>query len=424
MNTAQLAQLLDQAEAADKKHEYEQAIRLYTRVVEQTEGTEIDPITREIRLAALRKNGRLHRLSGEFEAALACYEQYYLDVGSGEQAVDALSLLANQLNHMGRYDEALKASREALALTEALNYALGRATAFQNIGRAYAHLGRTEDSERSLRKALALFEQVDEKKEIARTCNWLGISLIDQGYLDKGIYAFQQALMLSDHISGVQKATILNNLGECHQLLFDMERALAYHQQAMALTTSLQINYLEADLTRNLGVDLWHLGELEEGFAYLQKSLTVSQKTGQQDIRLQTLAALAEVELVRGHIEAALQYAETLKSEAEEYKARHYQARGFYALGLCYQYQKETVKAEQMWHQALFLAHETNQLGLLWCIHAGLAEVVSVSALAETHYRIAAEVIDQITYPIEDETLRTTFLNAPPVKAVLDKSDE
>ena len=95
MSTVQLAQLLDQADAADQQHDYETAIRLYTLVVEQTEGNVADPITREIRLAALRKTGRLLRFLGKFEASLACYQQYYLDVGSGEQAVEALSLLAN-----------------------------------------------------------------------------------------------------------------------------------------------------------------------------------------------------------------------------------------------------------------------------------------------------------------------------------------
>jgi tetratricopeptide (TPR) repeat protein len=420
MSTAQIAQLLDQAQSASEQHDYAEAVRLHDLVIDQTKGVSSAPVIREMRLAALKENGRLHRLLGNQQEALACYEQYYLDVGSGEQAVDALSLLANQYNSMGRYEEALKASREALELTSALNYTVGRATAFQNMGRSYAHLGRSEESEGSLRKALALFEQVDDNQEVARTCNWLGITMLDQGRMDKGISAFQQALMLSEFMSDVQKASVLSNLGECHQRLYDTEQALSYHRQALELAHRTQFRSLEADVSRNLGVDLWHLGELEECLDILHSALVLSEETGQQDIKLQSLEALAEVNLDCGQPDKALVYAEQLQNEAEAIKARHYQARGLFELGLCYQHMGEAVKAEQMWHQALFLAHETNQQGLLWRIHAKLAQAVTVPALAETHDRIAAEVIDQIIYPIEDKKLRETFLNAPQVKAVLD----
>lgn len=422
MSTIQLAQLLDQAETAKEQRDYNEAVRLYGLITAQTAENPTDPIVKEIRLAALRENGRLYRLLGDHQAALGCYEQYYLCVNSGEQAVDALALLANQFNSMGRYEEAIKASQEALDLTTALNYTRGRAAAFQNMGRGHAQLGREEEAANHLRKALSLFEQLDDKKEISRTCNWLGVVMLDQGHLDNAIQFFQQALLLADHISDVQKATILSNLGECHQMLFDTQQAIVYHRQALTLAKQTQLSSLEADLTRNLGVDLADIGEIEEGAACLIEALHLSDETGQHDIMLQTLASLAQVEITRHHLDQALAYAETMKEEAQAIKARHYEAYALYVLGLCYQFQGELVKAEQTWHTALFRAHETNQQALLWRIHAGLAEVVGIEALAKTHYRIAAEVIDQIVYPIENQTLREGFLNAPPVKKILEAS--
>jgi hypothetical protein len=78
-------------------------------------------------------------------------------------------------------------------------------------------------------------------------------------------------------------------------------------------------------------------------------------------------------------------------------------------------------EAQQFWQQALFLAHETGRRMLLWQVHAALAEIAPSPALGTVHNRIAGEIIEQILHPIKDETLRQTFLQADPVRAVLER---
>lgn len=417
---SQLNQLLSQAAEARDSQANEEAVRRYTELIQHTVGHADDPDVRQIRLTALRENGRLHRLLGDQAAALACFQQYYLDAGRGEQAVDGLTLLANQHNSMGNYDEALRASREALELTEALNYSAGRAAALQALGRAYAHQGRTEEAIGTIQKALALFQQIGNRTEAARTHNWIGVVYMERGQVDRAIHAFRTALQEVAHISDVQRSIILSNLGECYQYLFDFEQALAYHREALALIRQTKFTTPQDDFMRNLGVDLVRIGQIEEGIAHLHDALRLTGATGSQDIHMQVLDSLAVAELERDRPDAAMQYAQTLKTESEKIKARHYQARALYDLGLCYQHLGEAVTAEQMWHQALFLAHETQQQGLIWRLHARLAQVVGIAPLADTHNRIAAEVIEQIVYPIEDEQLRQKFLSAPEVRVVLE----
>jgi tetratricopeptide (TPR) repeat protein len=419
-DTIQLNQLLETAAAARDSQANEEAIRLYGELIAQTKERADDPAIREIRLTALRENGRLHRLIGNQQAALSCLQQYYLDAGRGEQAVDGLTLLANQHNSMGQYDEALQAGREALELTEALNYSIGRAAAFQSLGRTYAHQGRTEDAITNMQKALSLFQQIGNRTEVARTHNWIGVVLMEQGQIDKAIQSFKRGLQEVGHISDVLRSVVLSNLGECYQYLFDFEQALAYHREALELIRQTKFTTPQDDLVRNLGVDLCRIGQVEEGAAHLYEALQLTESSGNQDVRMQVLDSIVAAELQRDRPDAAMQYAQMLKLEAEKIKARHHQARALYALGLCYQYLSELVTAEQMWHQALFLAHETQQQGLIWQLHAALAQAVGIAPLADTHYRIAAEVIDQIVYPIEDENLRQKFLAAPSVKAILD----
>ncbi len=420
MEVAQLSRLLEQATIALNSQANETAVTLFSELISETEGQAADPRVREIRLEALRENGRLQRLLGHQQEALTCFQQAYLDAGSGEQAVDSLALLANQHNSMGNYDEAMQACREALHLTEALNYSAGRAAAFQVLGRAYAHQGRTEEAISNMQKALALFEQIGNRTEVARTNNWIGIVRMDQWHMDKAIRAFQRALQESNHISDVLRCTILNNLGECYQYLFDFEQALAYHREALALISEMRFTMPQDDLLRNLGVDLCRIGQVNAGIAHLYDALRLSQSNGDQDVRMQVLDSLIYAELERNRPDVAAQHAQTLRVEAEKSKARHFEARALYGLGLCNQEFGEAVAAEQVWQQALFLAHETRQQNLIWQLHAGLAQIVGIAPLAETHNRIAAEVIDQIVYPIEDAELRQKFLAAPAVKAVLE----
>ncbi|MCB8982694.1 MAG: tetratricopeptide repeat protein [Ardenticatenaceae bacterium] len=420
MDVSHLASLLEQANTAQENKAYDTTVRLYTELIAETAVHAGDPQVREIRLAALRENGRLQRLLGHQEAALTCFQQAYLDAGSSEQAVDSLALLANQHNSMGNYDEAMQACREALHLTEALNYSAGRAAAFQVLGRTYAQQGHPEEAVHNLQKALAIFEQIGNQTEVARTHNWIGIGQMEQWRLDKAIYAFNCALEKGAAISDVLRSTILNNLGECYQYLFDFEQALAHHRAGLSLIQKLNFTTPQDDLLRNLGVDLYHVGRVDEGTAYLYEALHLSEANGNQDIRLQVLDSLVYAELERDRPDMAMQYAQTLRVEAEKLKARQFVARALYGLGLVYQNLGESVTAEQFWQQALFLAHETHQPNLIWQLHAGLAQIVGIAPLAETHNRIAAEVIDQIVYPIEDPALRQKFLSAPAVRAVLD----
>jgi hypothetical protein len=161
---------------------------------------------------------------------------------------------------------------------------------------------------------------------------------------------------------------------------------------------------------------------VEEGIVYLERALLAAEETTKPGIHLQTLYSLAYAELQRGNMAAAYGYAWRLKDGAEKSQALVDLVYGLYVLGLYYQRQGDGVAAEQVWQQGIFLAHQTGQRMILWQIHAGLAEVAANRELAAVHRRIAAEVIQQIAFPIEDETVRQKFLSAPAVQAILQQS--
>jgi tetratricopeptide (TPR) repeat protein len=213
----------------------------------------------------------------------------------------------------------------------------------------------------------------------------------------------------------------LNNLGECYQLLFATEQALACHQEGLALAKSANFRLLEADLCRNLGLDLAQKQQWSESMAYLQQAKILAEEIQAPEIYFQTLFALARVSLAQELPEGRTHAQALLDAATEPGRSRWHQANGLYALG-CYERLAGNLPvAEELWQQAIFLAHETENRVLLWQLHAALAQIAQQPNLATVHNRIAAEVIQQMAEPFMDDTLKAGFLEAGPVTAVLDQ---
>ena len=424
-DVAQLKELLQQAQKARDEKSLQKALDCYDELLEQTAEMTVHPNAnrepREYRLTALRERSRLLEWMGDRDQALQGYEAYYLEAGSTEHAVEALVLIGDLHNVLGRHRQALDAYDEALHLAEAFNHTPGRAKALLGAGLTLHRLGRSEEALSNLRQALGLFEQLGDQQGLSRTWNRLGIVHVQIGQIDRAIDAFQKALELARKVGDRETAIELSNLGECHQQLFNMEQALAYHRDALALAESTQFHAVQADLCRNLGFDLCNMGQVEEGISYLQRALAISEETKDRDSKLQALYSLVLAEVERGNIEAARDYATQLREVAEARNYRVYQADALHALGMVHREEGELELAEQRWQEAVFLAHDTGRQFLLWQIHSCLAEIADNPGLARVHYQIAADIINQIAYPIEDETIRCSFLGAPAVKAILKK---
>lgn len=428
MSQLDVTQQLQQAAAAADKQNYAQATQIYTELLAAVSPNSEEPLLRDARLTALRERGRLLNALGERQAALAAFEQYYLEAGASDKSVDALTLIGNQQAYLGMHQEALQTQEEALHMAEALNDAYGRAQAIGGMGLVQSRLGRTEEALVNLHKSLALFEQIDDKVEQTRGWNRVAVAHLHLGQVDKAIAALESCLRITREL-GLQDPTVLtsavnafNNLGECYQQLYDMDQALSYHFEALGTLAGRGLTSMEADTRRNIGIELRHVGRKQEGIAYLYDALKMTEETLQPDIKLQALYSLSLAEMDRGELERGLAHAQRLQEEAEAQGVKGYRAETLHATGLYHKLKGETAVAEQLWQQALFQAHETGRRYLLWQLHAALAEIAASPSLVDVHYRIAAEVIQQIADPMADEAIKEKFLQAPIIANILAKA--
>jgi tetratricopeptide (TPR) repeat protein len=428
MSQFNFADQLKQAAAAADQQKYTQAVQIYTDLLAAVPPDAEEAELRNARLLALRERGRLLNALGERQDALAAFEQYYLEAGASDKTVDALTLIGNQQVYLGMHQEALKTQEEALHMAEAMNDAAGRAQAIGGMGLVLSRLGRHEEALTNMRKSLSLFEQIGDKAEQTRGWNRLAVAYIHLGQVDKAITALESCLRITREL-GLQDPTVLisavnalNNLGECYQQLYDMDQALSYHFEALGTLAGRDLTNMEADTRRNIGIELRHVGRSQEGIAYLYDALKMTEETVQPDIKLQALYSLALAEMERGELERGLAHAQRLQAEAEAQGVKGYRAEALHATGLYHKLKGETAVAEQIWQQALFHAHETGRRYLLWQLHAALAEIAASPALVDVHYRIAAEVIQQIAEPITDEAIKEKFLQAPIIANILAKA--
>ena len=418
MNESDLRQLLQQATEAEKvERDYEKAQQLYQAVLAGSPPPNDSPPLHQIHIQAREQFANLLSRLGQQEEALAQLEAFHSEAQTGAERTKALASIGQLLTTMGRLDEALKKQQQALLLASALDDA-SQALAHLGMGNVLYESGQLVEALTSFEKALPGFVKTGDQEQQLRVRNWQGMAYARLGQTDKSIKAFQEGLRLARQIGERAASVLLNNLGEAYQNLFDMEQALVYHEEGMKLAENTQLVGNMADLARNLGVDLVYLGRVAEGIAYLYRALNISEETGQVVMKLQTLYSLALAEAQQDNWSMAQTHAQVLLELAQEKKARAYEADALHALGVCYKQQGAIAQAEQVWQQASFLAHETEQRMLLWQIHAELAKVAVDPGLADVHRRIAMEVIEQIAFPIADKKLREKFLNAPAVKAV------
>jgi len=424
----QVEVLRAKAAAAVARDEHNQALDLYTELLAATSPRSSDDNLSEMRLEALRQRGRLFNLLGEPQAALAAYEQYYVEAGDTRHAVDALVAIGNQCAYMNLTDRALGAQRDALRLAESLGYTAGRAKSLGGLGLVYSHLDRSEEALDYLQKSLALFQQLGDRAELSRGWNRAGVAHVRLGQLDKAIIAFRKSSELA-HQAGdtgpiVLETSIisLNNLGECYQNLYALDQAQETHRRGLLLAGAANLPYLEADLARNYGVDLQLAGKIEEGIEHLYRSLRLSKETNQPDVEDQVIYSLAMAEMHRDNLTEAQALATQLMNRADTDNNKGALAEALHALGHVQYRSGDLDVAQGHWQQALFLAHETGRRMLLWRLHATLAGHANSRELAGVHYQIAAEIVRQIANPIADPHLRQTFLNAEAVATVLENS--
>ncbi|HSH04241.1 MAG TPA: tetratricopeptide repeat protein [Anaerolineae bacterium] len=370
---------------------------------------------------------RTHQARGEAYWFLADYDaaetdfKTALDI-SQTPTYQALALigLGDVADYQGNYEAASAFYSDALK--RAINTGSLRAVglAYRGLGIVNRRQGNAEMALSHLTQALAVFRQSGNAREQARVLTSIGRVRYARGEYQQAISAHSESLKILESLKDRWRTVLaLNDLGECYRALYDLSTATTYHTRALGLVEAYEADVIKPDIQRNLGVDLISSGFLEEGLAYLNQALRNAQKLGNREQEALILYSLARAQRENGDLDHAISTVNRLEQVADELDADRYRALAFWRRAETLFAQDKREEAIPHIQNAMLAAQTALDRGLLWKLHAALGQMVADEAIAQVHLNIAADFIRQTAEPLQDPNLKTRFLNAAPVLAIL-----
>ncbi len=374
------------------------------------------------RLDLLLERGHARVLMGDY-AACSDFEAIQEQASEPLQQILARLGVADCQSGTGEYEAAERHYRQAIEEAQNVGHDLGMIRGWRGLASLYWKQGRIDEAVQAVSQARAILQRSPDVGELGHTLLSLGIAQQLAGRLDQAITAYEEALNCFRTLGDRHRvAAVLNNLGELHQELRDLNRALQYHEEAVKVAIEVGAERMEIDIVRNIGVDLLLLGRYSEAMLALDKSLAQARQLGDKDHILQALYSLGDACLRQGDVERAMQLTQELSAEAEAVKSEFHAARAKYLQGRAHLARGERGAAQAVLQDALGEAHALPSRILLWQLHAALGRASEDHNLAQIHFRIAADFIQQTVEPLNDPEMRTRFLEQPEVRAVLERA--
>jgi tetratricopeptide (TPR) repeat protein len=404
----------EQGNHAEEQHQYQTAIQHYGNALVYREASPV------FLSRVYDKRGSCYWFLGQYDQAARDFQQALEISDDPGQRARCRARLGEVADARGWYDEALQLYQTALQ--EGLNAhdLLAMGWAQRGMGIVYRRQGNAEKAIFHLTQALTAFQQMGNTREQARVLTSLGRTRYTRGEYHLAIAAHTRALQILHTLHDKWRlALCLNDLGECYQALFALDEAVDYHEQALKMVLQENAEVIEPDVKRNMGNCLVLLGRTEEGIAYLGQALAMAERLGNHEQTALALYALTQAYLRQGEIDTAVYHSNRLTALAHQLHADRYLALAAFRRGQLAIAQGNKQQAASELQTAMLAAQTALDQGLLWQLHATLAQVVPDAAIAAVHRTIAADFIQQAVYPLTDDKIKAQFLAAEPVAAIL-----
>ena len=258
---------------------------------------------------ALSSRSSIHRVSGEFPAAITCLEQaIVLHRGLGDRLGEASDLY--ELGVLRRLtcdyvgDEATQT--EARRLYRELGNSLGEANTFHEMGIAKWLMGNLSGSLKSHLRARDLYRESDNSNGLAAAYD--EIALVNNSTGDYTVAATNAASSLNIHRevgNRYSEAYSLMFLGTSQYLTGDNTAAAETLLHVVDLDQELGNRYAMAFALRELGVVRLRLGDYEQARTILARAVAIHHEFGNRYGEGYALASLGRAQIGLGDLDPA-----------------------------------------------------------------------------------------------------------------------
>jgi len=274
-------------------HEYEEAIRTYSRLLELHDNLPKDSI-----LATVYNNvGVAHKILGDFDNAL---ENYQKSLRIKEQLGDTLGIAKTYRNigniyvAMGRHAMALASMKEYLVLAQAAKDSNQIALALAGIGSLHKDLGNYDAALDYALQAVRIAERLGDQNGLSDAYRNLGVIYKDLGNYDDALSSCKRSLEINEDTNESMGITAdLSNIAIIYKHMEQYDKALEYQERSLRMRQTLGDRIGVARCLVNIGNIYQRTGNYAEALKRHREALTLADEMGNAQTCLDALLNIA-----------------------------------------------------------------------------------------------------------------------------------
>ena len=344
------------------------------------------------------------------------------------------------------------------------------AKSLTSLGLLHQTRGNLQEANRHMEESLRISRREGYRDSLAQNLLWLNVQTHWQGNFQRASALCQESLAVfrADHDGyhelmslaflclehgslgnyaqafnvlheGITKAKereniyflgrLTNSRGWLHSELRDIQRALQYDQESADMGRTHGIPNVEISALINIGLDYLALGQYERALSYLEPTLERVEREALGSHRwrwkIRLLIGLAELTYTTRAYEQALRYVEKGLREAQATSSQKYVAKAWALRGKIAAKLGDTEAGGAELQQAFGLTEQLQSPSLFYPIAYDLGqwyESAGQEQQAAMLYGKAKAAIEHIATAVEDQALRSIFLQSPSVQAIYERT--
>jgi tetratricopeptide (TPR) repeat protein len=264
------------------------------------------------------------------------------------------------------------------------------------------HLLRWDHYSRSCEMREKLQGQLTDPSLRADNLGGLGRAYHYLGQVERAIEFHEKALAITRAISDhAGTGRHLHNLGNACYSQGQIERAIELQEKALSIAREIGDRQAEGGPLGNLGLTYFSLGQIEQAIKHWKDALAIARETGSRWLEGTSLVNLGTAYRALGQVEQAIKLYEEALTVAYEINARWVKEISLGNLGSAYSASGRVKRAIKLYEEALIVAYEIGDrrkesvwLGSLARAYHNLGQVKQAIKLCEEALAIARETGD------------------------------
>ncbi|MFJ7217360.1 BTAD domain-containing putative transcriptional regulator [Amycolatopsis sp. NPDC098790] len=239
--------------------------------------------------------------------------------GDRHAEVSVLVLRGTIAYYLSDYDSAIARYEEALDRGGTDIDPVAESEARHGLGRVYSQLGRPRDGMRHHERALAIARRIGDLDSEAREINYIGVSLLSQGQVERAIACHTKAVGISRRTGNrYVRLVALNGLGLAHWTAGRMRESAECHEESVLLCERWGLRHWFITSLVCLAETYCDLGRYGEAEHRARQALEKGRELGERRQEAGALEVLATVARLRGRFAESIEgYAVALELARE-----------------------------------------------------------------------------------------------------------